>query len=171
MARIGDVQLQRTFECTWSNPGSFPRCFREVASCLCFNNANNKAPMVLTAISSLSQPPNKQLVSGQAGSILVLLTPSPVFFALGPSQGRTGIRPGLKSPSVEDAWPGGKLSSRSPQRSPGPSSWGGGSPSTPGRPAPKPVPPRSTTRAPRPDPSANTHYTEVRAVLWISILK
>lgn len=98
MARVGDVQLQRTFESTWSNPGSFPRCFREAASCLCFNNANNKVPMVLAAISFLSWPPNKQLVSGQAGSVLVLLTPSPVLFALGPSPGRTGIRPGLKRP-------------------------------------------------------------------------
>lgn len=65
MARMGDVQLQRTFEATWCNLGSFPLHFRALASHPCFNNANNKAPMALTAISSLSWQPSGLLAVRQ----------------------------------------------------------------------------------------------------------
>lgn len=65
MARMGDVQLQRTFEATWSNLGSFPRHLRAAASHPCFNNANNKAPVALTAISSLSWQPGGLLAVRQ----------------------------------------------------------------------------------------------------------
>lgn len=155
MARIGNIQLERTFEAVWCNlctPCWVP-----------FLSASEQWSMLPASLFLMTRQPRRSKQS-------LPFLGSPVA-----CEWSGGIN--SMSPNSQSSLPEGLSWGHGGSWAPGDSSWAW-SPFLrlrlslhPGGPSPQCMSPGSTARAGWPDPEANSQYAVVQAVLWIIILK